>query len=145
MEYVTHKQVSCSGGQWTRHVHTKDLLIHTHLHAADEEAVRGISQSHPYHHLPCKAHLKGRPPVQTSAIFTHLPSCVRSPQSHLVCKAKPKLPKNPSIMSAVSAACDFASRHEERELSWVFCPTLFRFRHRFGFYNAALLFWNHLN
>lgn len=34
---------------------------------------RGVSQSDPYHHLPCKAHLAGRPAPQTSAISTHFP------------------------------------------------------------------------
>lgn len=33
---------------------------------------RGVSQSDPYHHLPCKAHLAGRPAPQTSAISTHV-------------------------------------------------------------------------
>lgn len=41
---------------------------------------RGISQSDPYRYLPCKAHLTGRPAAQTSAIFTHFLSCIRSPQ-----------------------------------------------------------------
>lgn len=48
---------------------------------------QGISQLDPYHHLPCKAHLTGRPAAQTSAIFTHFLSCIRSPHLHLVCKA----------------------------------------------------------
>lgn len=34
---------------------------------------RAVSQSDPYHHLPCKAHLAGRPAPQTSAISTHFP------------------------------------------------------------------------
>lgn len=46
-----------------------------------------ISQSDPYHYLPCKAHLTGRSAVHTSAIFTHFLSCFRSPQLHLECES----------------------------------------------------------
>lgn len=59
---------------------------HTHMQWTHKQG-QGISQSDPYHYLPCKAHLTGRPGAQTSAIFTHFLSCVRSPQLHLVCEA----------------------------------------------------------
>lgn len=52
-----------------------------------EKQGQNISQSDPYHYLPCKAHLTGRPAAQTSAIFTYILSCVRSPQLHLECEA----------------------------------------------------------
>lgn len=57
----------------------------THMQWTQKQG-QGISQSDPYHYLPCKAHLTGRPAAQTSAIFTHFVSCIRSPKLlHIEC------------------------------------------------------------
>lgn len=94
---------------------------HTNMQWTQKRGQR-ISQSDPYHYLPCKAHLNGRLAAQTSAIFTHILSCFRSPQLHLVCQAlkdsetksqiakysvAPWSPWNHSILSTVPA-CDFS-------------------------------------
>lgn len=124
--------------------HTEIIQTDTNGHAEDKKAVQGISQSRPYHYLPCKAHLTGRPPVQTSAIFTHLPSCVRSPQSHLVWKAKPELPEiPPSRAQCWRRAISHHATRKMRPKREVFHPTSAEF-HTLCF-SLVRLFLNCLN